>query len=479
LLTGLVVVTPKAASAQYGDKAVYNSSVPPVPAPSQVWIDASAFWTTAMGNSPDLCKIIRDNILKASYVSLYPNGAVIDARGLYLNPALPPSIGPITCTGTPFANFQQSTSPPPTTILLPATKIPIPQTWVLPNNMKIVGEEQNTVISPQANVTFTVPDMIDMGSLSLCSTPCSGIAVEHLQINTNSNPQLNGIVNNYAGTSSYVNDVTFQGIACAGLVIGEIGGLSSEAANSGPYTNIQFLTPVDNSCSGNPNLSYPLCIDIETQTQGVHGVTCTGAGSSGAPGAAIYVNASNNTVEDVHIEHFWDGVQIGNSSGKIVANVVVSNAAGGEDGIKPPSPIQNIVHICGSVSTGSNEALCRSSGTVQDVSVLQSGYTTPSFPLGATSVQDDATGTSIPVATTFFTGMYILGETISGGYSRFSTSPSATVSTGAQSAAPAWGVGSGQASGTCATPGALYSNTAGGTMTSVYVCTTSGWKPIA
>ena len=185
-------------------------------------------------------------------------------------------------------------------------------------------------------------------------TPCSGIAIEHVNIYAATNPGLNGIVNNYAQSSSYVNDVAFAQIECAGLVIGAIGGQASMAANSGPYTNIDFLGLVSGStCSGGgPKVSYPLCIDIETQTKGVHSVTCIGEASttSTAPGAAIYVNASNNTVEDLHFERFWDGVQIGDvPSGTTVANVVVSNAAGGEDG-GGVKQIQNIVHICGRIA---------------------------------------------------------------------------------------------------------------------------------
>ena len=476
----LLLLTTLAAPQTAGSKGVYNSSGNV--APSQVWIDASAFWFPVSGTLtiPDICNIISQNILTSSYPTNYPNGAVIDARGLY-NPTIPlPPKGPITCTGTPFDNFTGSVSPPPTTILLPAASIKTTKPWILPNSMKIVGEELNTEIDPQGTGAF---DAIDMGSSTLCNAPCSGISVEHLVIDGSSNPNANGIVNNYAQSSSYVNDVSFNNIGCASLVI--------NAPNSGPYTTINSgFSPtgvVGTGCSGGGTevIYYPLCIDIEAQTKGVHGVTCIGP-PLGATGpyphtAGIYVNASNNTVEDLHFERYWDGVEIGNvPSAGVVTGVVVSNANGGED--RYPQPIENIVHICGSISSSSgNEGACTSFGTVADVSVLQSTYVGSSWPAGATSVQDDVTGTSIQVTSTPTTGMYALGEPTDSGNSRFSTSPSAVSTSSGAPTAPTWGVGSDGAIGgqTCVTPGSLYSNTGGGTGMSVFVCTSGNhWMSI-
>src|ERR1700680_910084 len=189
LLTGLVVVMPSVARAQSvpGNKAVYNSSN--VPAPSTAWIDASAFWTT--GNPPDICVILNTYILIPSYSTNYPNGAVIYARCLYNNP----SGGQIKCTGPPFDGL--TASPSPTTILLPASTIPIPSTWTLPNNMKLVGEGQNTNLSA-AGVGY----MIEMGSATFCPlTGCSSIGIEHLVLTAASTP-VGGIDNQWAQDSS-------------------------------------------------------------------------------------------------------------------------------------------------------------------------------------------------------------------------------------------------------------------------------------
>jgi hypothetical protein len=62
------------------------------------------------------------------------------------------------------------------------------------------------------------------------------------------------------------------------------------------------------------------------------------------------VNASNNTIEDVHLETFYDGIQIGNvASPSVVGNVVVSNVDAANNG---SGPVQNVVHICGGQHSG-------------------------------------------------------------------------------------------------------------------------------
>jgi hypothetical protein len=454
----------QAQAAAAGNKAVYNSgnSV----APSTVWIDASGFWSSG---SPDLCSILNGILLSSSYPSA---GAVIDARGIYTTASGNPP-GPINCTGNPFSGVPSNL--PPSTILLPAGGINVSATWVLPSNVKLIGVSGgagNTTLVTNSSVT----DVIDMGSSSYCSSqPCSGISIEHVSILAKGNA-LNAIVNNWAQSASYVNDVTIQDVTCAGLIVG--------AADSGPYSNIYFLTGhKSSSCAGNGGgaaVLYPLCVDIEAQTRGVHGVTCnlTATGIQARQGAAIYVNASNNSVEDAHIETFWDAVQVGDTA-SAVSNVVVANIVGGNNG---SGMIQNIVHICGP-HPASGGAPCNSeAGTVTDVSVLQSTYLAGNST--ETSVQDDVTGTSIPGSGgNSLTSLYTLGEGVGGGYSFFSTSPTATNTNGSTTGVN-WGVADNTINSgeSCNTPGALYSNTKGGYMTSVYVCTFSGtltWLPIA
>jgi hypothetical protein len=177
-----------------------------------------------------------------------------------------------------------------------------------------------------------------------------------------------------------------------------------------------------------------------------------------------------------------------------VRNVVLSSITGSAD-------LTNVVHICGS-ATSTN--YCNAHGaTVEDVTVLQAGLienfaaTVGTLSIPATTIQDDVTATSIQVCPSgdvpVSTATYILGEqfgTSSSGniYSRFTTNPS--YSTGSSctdyyygptsTIVPTWAVGSTTLSGepVCKTPGAIYSNIDGGSMTSVYVCSYGGWKAI-
>ena len=83
ILLGCFSVFPSRMAAQFagaGQKAVYNSSN--IVTGSTVWVDLSAWWSSS--GTPDLCALIRTNVLTSSYGSstFYPNGTVIDARGL-------------------------------------------------------------------------------------------------------------------------------------------------------------------------------------------------------------------------------------------------------------------------------------------------------------------------------------------------------------------------------------------------------------
>jgi hypothetical protein len=136
-------------------------------------------------------------------------------------------------------------------VLFPASAILITATWTLPNNTKISGEGLNTLlkaIDPDPQHHFLGTAMISMGSLDSCpSEGCSGVAVEHLFLSDQTNStqgSLNGIVNNYLQTPSYVNDVKLINIRLTGLLIG---GSGPGAIDSGPYSNINFTA---SSCFG-------------------------------------------------------------------------------------------------------------------------------------------------------------------------------------------------------------------------------------
>jgi len=355
LLVGTLSVLPNHAQAQAkaapGNKAVYGTNGVTF---SKVWIDASAFWTQ-FPPAPDLCLLI-NNILTSVYFNYsqqYPNGAVIDARGL----VYPKSLTQIVCTIDPFQGVGATS---PSTILLPAAEIPVSTTWTLPNNTKIIGEGVSTLLSAQAQ--FTGSYMIAMGSSSSCPAEgCSGVGIEHLKLGAGGNAGVNGIHNQYSQTPSYVNDVVLSDFTGTGLRIEGPSGTAPGAIDSGPYSNMTYIPPMNAGPDCN-STGCPLCVDIEAQTRGIHGFTCRGnqytanqQNGQGYPG--IVVNASNNTLEDIHFEAFWDAIEVGNtSSATPCSNVGIPNVTGSPNETEStctqqPSgnlcQVRNVVHICG------------------------------------------------------------------------------------------------------------------------------------
>jgi hypothetical protein len=186
-----------------GNKAVYSSAGV---GPSTVWVDVSAWWNPTQSQAwPDLCLLIQQNILKSStfYNTNYPNGTVIDARGLAYG--VTGGANQIACSVDPFSQLG-SGGMPSTTILLPSGNIWAQTTWHLPNNTRIVGDEQQTWI--WAISGFTGGYIIEMGGASTCPlTGCTSVGVEHLQLTEKNGVNVGGIDNQYSQAGSYVNDV--------------------------------------------------------------------------------------------------------------------------------------------------------------------------------------------------------------------------------------------------------------------------------
>jgi hypothetical protein len=491
VIVGSFCISPSRMAAQSaGNKAVWNSSNQVTG--STVWVDASAWWSASGLGVPDLCLFIRDDILNGSYSGTYPNGTVIDARGLAYGVA---GGAQIACSVDPFAKL--SGPPPSTTILLPSGNIIADTTWYIPNNTRIVGDEQQTTIRGNCS---TCSYIIEMGGtepnsgVNLCpSTGCTSVGIEHLVLGGGGAASIGGIDNQHSQTGSYVNDVSLQNFAMPGLLIG------AGAANSGPYSNIVYDASNGASCGAAPNC--PLCVDLEAQTQGVHGLTCIGnaqtavVGTDGLYHGGIVVNFSNNSIEDVHIESFWDGIQVGLSG--TVANILVSNVTGTTTTSQqnPNGYTKNTVHLCGrNPWNSSNFTQCPGTGTAKDITILQAmNDSAQSRP--ATTVLDDVSGNAITACFTsgpgcgvpLSTGMYALGEPDGGpttAYSKFTVDP-ATPNGNYQSApytsyVPTWGAGKTSPNPNppysyCSPAGAIYStNNPANNGSSVYVC-----KPVA
>jgi|SRR5580704_768180 hypothetical protein len=436
IIVGLSAISPLPAEAQVpGNNAVYSSNAI---VPSSAFIDASVF----IGNGPNqrgnICDAIY-GILSGTLSYQYPaTGAVIDARGISGSPAL-------TCpAGTMLWN---GTAVPPAFVLLPAGTIIINSTWVLPSNTHLIGEGDGIPSSSTPATTIqagsSFPDsMIEFGSSSTCPSVgsiavCTGISVENLTLDGLGH-SMNGITNGFSQNTSYVNHVTLYRIHGVGLLLE--GTTSGGANNSGPYSNITcdvgFTPPSTAACAQifNPNGG----------THGIHGLTCTLEGTGTSPSPAILLDSSNNSIENVSIKGFTDGIRIG-KNGNAQSNVLVNingNTVSGE----------NVVHIFSTLGK-----------TITDLSIM--GVSNVG---GGTTIQDDLTVTSLQDPSV---ALYALGEKSNGGYSRFTTSPNAAT----------WGSGT-SAPGSCSSSasGSLYSNSAGGANGVFFVCPAGGglWKPI-
>ncbi len=493
VILAMLVLEACVVQAQVGDNAVFGTGS--VPQASGAFVDVAAF---CGGNGSvscygtDFCTQLHSAL---HYLTTSPQvGGVADARGVVKAPGVGTFQGYEACGSDPFSGI--STNIAPITVLLPAFTINMAVKWTLLNNVRLVGEGEGTRLEDGS--TFTDSNLIDMGS-SACS-PCSGISIEHLQLLQANHPGLNAIVNDYAAQSSYVNDVRMGGFRGTGISI------QGAAANSGPYTNISFVAdPSMMSCSGS---SCPVCVDIEVQTQGLHGITCSGNAATGAytlgadVSAGIKVNGSNNTIKDVHLEVYWDGIRIGDVPGGAVSNVVVSNVNGEKRG-NSTLTVTNIVHICGPHPSAQYGACPLGYGAVTNVSIFgardvdnttATSSPCPSSPGSltcSTAIQDDVTGASMaaPLKVSgvnggISVGFYALGGEIVAGsvtYSQFATTPTYTSANGG-TPTPSLGIGGTAVSGSCNTPGALYSNkSALASAKSVYVCTGSpspAWVPI-
>lgn len=107
----------------------------------------------------------------------------------------------------------------------------------------------------------------------------------------------------------------------------------------------------------------------------------------------------------------------------------------------------------------------------------------PNATPAATSVQDDETGTTIQgcpyttsgCAAVINSGVYALGESNGGGFTRLASSPASALYGTYTSVVPSWGSGVNNiTSSPCYTPGALYSETdVNATVDSIYVCTSA------
>ena len=268
---------------------------------SSAFIDAAPFF--AIG---DFCAVLHGILAASTYPAA---GTVIDARGL-------PAKGVnMTCGASPWAGI---TNPPPSTILLPAAVITIPSVWILPNGTQLIGENNRlpqgvnigqpnattllactTSICTSGNFSGT---MVQFGDSHCPTAGCRGISVEGLALNGNG-LTINGITNANAQERSYVDHVSLYQLLGVGLQI------SAGADNSGPYSNITFDTG-----TFPPSFNSTACASINgtNGTRGIHSLSCIGESTNGSVG--VYLDSSNNSLDDIRIIGYDDGIRVGSQA---------------------------------------------------------------------------------------------------------------------------------------------------------------------
>lgn len=466
LLAGLAVVSIQmGAQGGQGNNAVYSSATSVVESPAL--IDASAF------PSANICTTIYNILTSAAGYGTYPSsGAVIDAR----------SITNLTCTTnqSPWFNgtvFTTSPSDKPSVILLPAGTITSYYTWVLPNNTKIVGQGASTPVTSgtqtgtviTAGTSFSGPApgysptaplaMIQFGdpAVTTCTVAdtgkagvCFNISVEDLSLNA-VGQSIDGILNMNSQELTYARRIGLYNFAETGLQVGTPN-YPSQSQNSGPYEQIYSSSAAAGSH----------CAQIYgAPTRGIHGFTCL---SSSNTGGGILLDSTSNSIEDVYVTGFADGILVGSNSttsSQPWSDALFNISGGGAS--------TNLIHLCKAASSIN----CTGSVAAQDITILGA-----SSAGGGTTIQDDVVPNGAGTTTTITdptVGIYALGEPVpitgtASGYSRFTTSQSV----------PAWFLGSTQlGSVTCNdAKGSIYSATGIGGTGTLWGCIGTNWVKI-
>jgi hypothetical protein len=426
-----------------GDNAVYN----PAAINAHSFIDASQ--VTGTGGGTDICALIdaalvnlaTSDLLTGATKFTYAGHGVVDAR----------NIGgtALVCTyGNPWPSSSTAYYwPPAATVLLPAGTIQVTGTWTLPPGTRLVGEgPQSTIIQ----ATSGLGTVIQMGTTGFCGGDCNGVIVEHLGIDEHSEGVV-GISNNWSQELNYVNDVSITNVPTSGtglMIVGAYDANLGNAANSGPYSNIY----VSGSSTG-----AGTCVNLigTYGTRGIHGLNCVGGTAGGT--AAVLLDGSNNTIEDITISNYTEGILIGSQLPANAQNNVLLNIQG--------SSVTNLVHVCGS-NASTNCPTTTSNPTDLTFMGISSGS-------GSTNtIVDEVTNTTLSHSSDATVALYLVGEPMTSGnysalgYSRFTSSPSV----------PAWFSGPTIPSNTsCTANGSLYSVTSGTTAPTLFGCIGGKW----
>jgi hypothetical protein len=375
----------------------------------------------------------------------YPLHYLVDARGI--------TGAALTCASgeTPFDKVKSQGSAGykigSMVLLLPAGKIAIQTVWNIPAWIELIGvgagdvagaNSYQTVIQVPANTTWpTGTAILTINGASCCNDVFSVQTwIKNLVLDGNGDT-INGINDVVAGSGALVDHVGLYRIGGTGLLIGGLN-TSQAAQNSGPYTNITFDV---GSIVTNANTS---CLQIQgsVATKGIHSFRCISHDTNALAG--IRIDSSNNTIEDVILQGFYDGILIGANgpaSSNYIANVVDTSVS---------TQYWSTVHIANTHPVADLSIV----GVSNDCTVANSQ------PCKTVTIQDDWNTAAISDT---IVGAYMIGNRNStGAFSRFSTSTqvSAQVST---TNVPVWLTGTTvpATNSACTTVGTLYSNPSG------------------
>lgn len=433
-----------------GDNSVYNTSGS---INAHSYIDASQ--VTGTGGGTDICSLINAALINLAYNNLgtsttkftYAGNGVVDAR----------NIGPGTTQSCTFGNPWPATEgssvvywPPAATVLLPAGTIQVSQTWTLPPGTRLVGEgPQATIIQATSSLGTVIEMGTWNGSTGFCGNgDCNGIVIEHLGIDENKEGVI-GILNEWSQELNYVNDVYIINVDSSGTglkIVGNNDSSQGNAVNSGPYSSIYVIGATTTGTCVNILGTYG--------TRGIHDLHCVGGSTKGT--AAVLLDGSNNTIEDVTVSNYTEGILIGSQLPANAQNNILLNVSA--------TSVTNVIHICGT-NTSTN---CGTSANPTDVTLMgiSSGSSTTN------TIEDMVTNTTLSHTTDPNVSLYILGEKITSGnysnlgFTRFTTSPSV----------PAWFSGPAVPSDTsCSVNGSIYSVTSGTTSPTLYGCIGGTW----
>jgi hypothetical protein len=305
--------------------------------------------------------------------------------------------------------------------------------------------------------------MIQFGDpVGACGTGtiCFNISIEDVTLNA-SGEAIDGIFNMNSQELTYARRVNIYNISggtssapVTGLHIGYRCPASDpscnypfQAQNSGPYEQISFTITTAST--------YTYCAQIYgAGIRGIHGIKCTG--SSGTAG--ILLDSASNSIEDVVVNGFTDGVLVGSqSSGSLTPTVtrawgnLISNVSGG-------SSVTNLVHVCGAALSGNCPA--GQTATPQDLTIVSATSTANN------TILDDVTGTTLTNTKDAKVAIYALGEAVpitstTAGMSRFTTSPSTPSWFISNIASPTWACSNGSIYSSAASGGTIWGCIAG------------------